>query len=71
MHARSPLRLRSVNMVAGGKSREEIRFLSLLAKTNERAANIGVTRRNEGDKDEEADDEEDWRLPKVGLGSFD
>jgi hypothetical protein len=57
-------------MVAGGKSREEIRFLALLAKTHERAANLGVTARNKGDKDSESDDEADWRLPKVGPTSF-
>jgi hypothetical protein len=57
-------------MVAGGKSREEIRFLALLAKTNERAANLGVTAINEGDKDSEGDDEIDWRLPKAGPMSF-
>jgi len=55
-------------MVAGGKSREEIRFLALLTNTNERAANIGVKKLKGDESDSlEFDDEDDWRLPKVSF----
>ena len=48
------------------KSREEIRFLTLLSKTHEKAAI--VKRKETQDCDKSADinlNEDDWRLPKV------
>ena len=69
-------------MVTSSRSREETRFLALLAKTQERAANLGATKKANNVRRKELDDvdvdvvaenestgedEEDWRLPKVGL----
>ena len=69
-------------MVSSSRSREETRFLALLAKTQERAANLGASKKANNVRRKELDgvdvdvvaenesageDEEDWRLPKVGL----
>ena len=57
------------------KSREEIRFLALLAKTQEKAAHLKsnnncVTKHlsnSDRDKSEHQVPEDDWRLPKVNV----
>ena len=61
-------------MVSSVQSREETRFLALLAKTQERASNLGgrkkkrpmIAKENEENEEESGEEEEiDWRLPKV------
>ena len=63
----------SSEMVSSPKSREEIRFLALLSKTQERAAHVGSKRvktahipeQNGIYENNDVEDEFDWRLPKV------
>ena len=64
-----------MKMVSSVQSREETRFLALLAKTQERASNLGGRKKkklmiakeeNEENEEESGEEEEvDWRLPKV------
>ena len=66
----------SSEMVSSPKSREEIRFLALLSKTQERAAHVGSKRVKTAQindipeqygiyENNDVEDEFDWRLPKV------
>ncbi len=65
-------------MVSSVQSREETRFLALLAKTQERASNLGgrkkkrmlVAKENENGEESGEEEEVDWRLPKVSKQSF-
>ncbi len=63
-------------MVSSVQSREETRFLALLAKTQERASNLGprkkkkmttmmIAKDNENGDESGEEEEVDWRLPKV------
>ncbi len=62
-----------MKMVSSVQSREETRFLALLAKTQERASNLGprkkkkmmIAKDNQNGDDSGEEEEVDWRLPKV------
>jgi len=61
-----------MKMVSSVQSREETRFLALLAKTQERASNLGprkkkkmIAKDNENGDESGEEEEVDWRLPKV------